>query len=164
MSKLISMIDVISSDPTAMSAMLFIWSIILGIVIALFISFYNRKVIGSFFRAIVQTEALDEETAKTLDELKQKENDAVISKLERPGTYRNIVTIINPDGTEVDKDSKIAITEETKFYIPEEQLTHVRLQWGESNENLLVLIGGVVGILILGVLLTIVVLSSINIG
>lgn len=162
MSKIIEMIDVISSDPNVISAMLFIWSIILGIIIALFISFYNRKVIGSFFRALVQAEATEHENAKTLDEVKQRENDAVITKLERSGAYRDIVTIINPDGTEADKVSKITITEETKFYISEEQITHVRHQWGEKNENLLVLIGGIVGMVILGILLTVIVVSGLG--
>ena len=162
MSKLLEMIDVISSDPDVIASMLFIWSIILGVIIALFISFYNRKVIGSFFRALVQAEALDPESAKTLDDIKQCENDAVIHKLERSTMYRDVVTIVNADGTEADKTSKLQITNETKFYISEEQITHVRNQWGETNESLLVLIGGIVGMLILGILVSIIIISGIS--
>jgi hypothetical protein len=154
------MINVISSDPKVISAMLFIWSFILGIIISLFISFYNRKVIGSFFRAIIKADATDPESAKTLDEIGQKENDAVITKLERSASYRDIVAIVNPDGSEEDKICAITITEETRFYIPEDQITHVRNQWGEKNENLLVLIGGVAGMLILGIILTIIVIAG----
>ncbi|MBQ8403442.1 MAG: hypothetical protein IJX55_03330 [Clostridia bacterium] len=161
MSNFLEKLDIISSDPSVISAMLFIWSIILGVIIALFVSFYHRKVTGSFFRAFVKAGAIDEENAKTLAEVSQTENDAVIAKLERPGVYRSIVTVINPDGTEADPHSTITITEETKFYIPEEKLTQVRDQWGENNENLLVLIGGVLGMVILGVLLTIIVISGI---
>ena len=51
---------------------------------------------------------------------------------------------------------------ETKFYISEEQITHVRHQWGEKNENLLVLIGGIVGMVILGILLTVIVVSGLG--
>ncbi len=161
MSNFLEKLDVISSDPKVISAMLFIWSIILGVVIALFISFYYRKITGSFFRAFVKAGAIDEESAKTLAEVSQTENDTVIAKLEKPGMFRSIVTIINPDGTEADPHSTIKITEETKFYIPEEKLTQVRDQWGETNENVLVLIGGVVGMVILGILLTIIVISGI---
>ena len=52
-------------------------------------------------------------------------------------------------------------TEKTKFYIEEEHLTQVRSQWGETNENVFVLAAGVVGMIILGVLLTIVIVPSI---
>ncbi len=161
MSNFLEKLDIISSDPSVISAMLFIWSIILGVVIALFISFYHRKITGSFFRAFVRAEAIDEESAKTLAEVSQTENDSVIAKLEKPGMYRSIVTVINPDGTEADPHSTVTITEETKFYIPEEKLTQVRDQWGETNENLLVLIGGILGMVILGIILTIIVISGI---
>ncbi len=155
------MIDVISSDPDVIAAMLFIWSVILGITIALFISFYHRKVVGSFFRALVKAEAFDADSAVTLDQINQGDNDGVVYKLESSHIYRDIVTIINPDGTEANKQEKTVITEETKFYIPEEQIARIRSQWGESNENLLVLVGGVVGIIILGILLTVVAVSGI---
>ena len=156
MSNFIEMLDVISSNPDVLSLVLTIWSIILGIILALFISFYNRKVIGSFFRALVAAEAFDEEEAKTLGELNQLENDAVVRKLENSAMYRDIVTIIGENGEEEPKHGKITITSETKFYIPEDNCTQVRNKWGETNENVLVLIGGVIGMIILGVLLTIV--------
>ena len=115
----------------------------------------------SFFRAFIKAGAEDPESAKTLADVSQTENDAVISKLERPGLYRNIVTVINPDGTEADPNAKINITEETKFYISEEKHTQIRDQWGENNENLIVLIGGILGMAILGVLLTVIIISGI---
>ena len=65
MSKLLEMLDVIRTDPDVASATLVIWSVILGIIIALLFSFYNRRVLGSFFRALVRTGSQDEESAKT---------------------------------------------------------------------------------------------------
>jgi len=162
MSNFIEMLDVISNNPDVLSMVLFIWSIILGIVIALFVSFYNRKVIGSFFRALVASEAFDEENAKTLDEIHQRENDAVIRKLENSSMYRDIVTIIGENGEEEPKHGKIIITEDTKFYISEEHRTQVRNQWGETSENVLVLIAGVIGMIILGVLLTVILVSGMS--
>ncbi|MBQ9746446.1 MAG: hypothetical protein IJW21_06450 [Clostridia bacterium] len=160
MSNFIEILDVISNNPDVMSVLLFIWSIILGIIIALFISFYNRKVIGSFFRALVANEAFDEESAKTLDEIHQRENDSVISKLEKNGMYRDIVTIIDENGEEAPRSGRIVITADTKFYISEERRNQVRNQWGETNENVLVLIAGVVGMVILGLLLTVIFVSG----
>ena len=160
MSNFIEMLDVISNNPDVLSMVLFIWSIILGIVIALFVSFYQRRVIGSFFRALVACEAFDEENAKTLDEINQRENDAVIRKLERSSMYRDIVTIIGENGEEEPKHGNIIITEDTKFYISEEHCTQVRNQWGESNENVFVLVAGVIGMVILGVLLTVILVSG----
>ena len=160
MSNFIELLDVISNNPDVFSVVLIIWSLILGIVLALFISFYNRKVIGSFFRALVSHEAFGEDSAKNLDEIGQRENDAVLRKLEGASMYRDIVTIINEDGEEEPKHGKIIITTDSKFYIPEENLTKVRNQWGETNENVLVLIAGVIGMIILGVLLTVILVSG----
>ena len=162
MSNFIEMLDVISSNPDVFSMVLIIWSLILGIVLALFISFYNRKVIGSFFRALVSHEAFDVETAKTVDEIGQRENDAAIRKLENSAMYRDTVTILNEEGEEESKHGKIIITSDTKFYIPEENLTKTRNQWGETNENVLVLITGVIGMIILGVLLTVILVSGMS--
>ena len=161
MSNFIQILDVISNNPDVLSAMLTIWSLILGIILALFISFYNRKVSGSFFRALVASEAFDSESAKTLDELNQRENDSVIRKLEKSSMFRDMVTIINEEGEEEPRHSRIVITEKTKFYISEDHLSKVRNQWGETSENSLVLVAGVIGMIILGVLLTVVFIPGI---
>jgi uncharacterized membrane protein YraQ (UPF0718 family) len=154
MSNFIKILDVLSANPDVLSVVLTVWSLILGIIIALFVSFYNRKVSGSFFRALVANEAFDGENAKTLDELHQRENDAVIRKLENSSMFRDVVTIIGEEGEEEPKHGKIVITETTKLYIAEEHLTQVRNQWGETSENAIVLVAGVIGMIILGVLLT----------
>ena len=160
MSNFIEILDVISNNPDVLSILLTIWSLILGIIIALFVSFYNRKVSGSFFRALVANKAFDEENAKTLDELHQRENDAVIRKLEISSMYRDIVNIIGEEGEEEPKHGRIVITEKTKFYIDEENCTQIRNRFGEGNESVLVLVAGVIGMIILGVLLTIVLIPG----
>ena len=75
--------------------------------------------------------------------------------------YRDIVTVIGENGEEEPKHGKIIITENTKFYIPEENCTQVRNRFGETSENVLVLIAGVIGMIILGVLLTIILVPGI---
>ena len=162
MSNFIEILDVISNNPDVLSMVLSIWSLILGIIIALFVSFYNRKVSGSFFRALVANKAFDEENAKTLDELHQRENDAVIHKLETSSMYRDIVTIIGEEGEEEPKHGKIIITEKTKFYTDENNCAQIRNRFGEGNENILILIAGVIGMIILGVLLMIVLVPGLS--
>ncbi|MBE6653959.1 MAG: hypothetical protein E7608_00720 [Ruminococcaceae bacterium] len=157
MSKLLELLDVIRTDPDVASATLVIWSIILGIIIALLVSFYNRRVLGSFFRALIKAGAQDAESAKTLAEINQTENDAIIKKLRR-GQYTDVVTIVNE--SEETKDN-VVINENTKFYLEESKFARVRDQWGESDENIWVLIGGIVGIVILGVLVTVLVSTTI---
>ncbi|MBO5024367.1 MAG: hypothetical protein J6D11_08720 [Clostridia bacterium] len=157
MSKLLELLDVIRTDPDVASATLVIWSIILGIIIALLFSFYNRRVLGSFFRALIREGAEGEESAKTLSEINQTENDAIIKKL-RHGQYTDVVTVISENK---DANGNPVIDENTKFYLEESKFPRVRDQWGENDENIWVLIGGIVGIVILGVLVTVLVSTTI---
>jgi hypothetical protein len=74
--------------------------------------------------------------------------------------YRDIVNIIGEEGEEEPKHGRIDITEKTKFYIDEENCTQIRNRFGEGNESVLVLVAGVIGMIILGVLLTIVLIPG----
>lgn len=155
MSKLLELLDSVSTNPTVISITLVIWSIVLGIIIALSITFYQKRVIGSFFRALIKENAVDAESAKNIREISQTENDAVISKLKRSSSFRKMVTIVNENGSDT-------VDENTKFYLSEAQLIRVRDQWGEKKENVGVLIGGIVGTIILGILVTIVIVLNLK--
>ena len=155
MSKLLELLDSVSTNPTVISITLVIWSIVLGIIIALSITFYQKRVIGSFFRALIKENAVDAESAKNIHEISQTENDAVISKLKRSSSFKKMVTIVNENGSDT-------VDENTKFYLSESQLIRVRDQWGEKKENVGVLIGGIVGTIILGILVTIVIVLNLK--
>ncbi len=155
MSKLLELLDSVSTNPTVISITLVIWSIVLGIIIALSITFYQKRVIGSFFRALIKENAVDAESAKNIHEISQTENDAVISKLKRSSSFKKMVTIVNENGSDT-------VDENTKFYLSEDQLIRVRDQWGEKKENVGVLIGGIVGTIILGILVTIVIVLNLK--
>ena len=155
MSKLLELLDSVSTNPTVISITLVIWSIVLGIIIALSITFYQKRVIGSFFRALIKENAVDAESAKNIHEISQTENDAVISKLKRSSSFKKMVTIVNENGSDT-------VDENTKFYLSENQLIRVRDQWGEKKENVGVLIGGIVGTIILGILGTIVIVLNLK--
>ena len=66
-----------------------------------------------------------------------------------------MVTAVNENGTDT-------VDENTKFYLSEAQLIRVRDQWGEKKENVGVLIGGIVGTIILGILVTIVIVLNLK--
>ena len=66
-----------------------------------------------------------------------------------------MVTIVNENGSDT-------VDENTKFYLSEDQLIRVRDQWGEKKENVGVLIGGIVGTIILGILVTIVIVLNLK--
>ena len=155
MSKLLELLDSVSTNPTVISITLVIWSIVLGIIIALSITFYQKRVIGSFFRALIKENAVDAESAKNIHEISQTENDAVISKLKRSSSFKKMVTIVNENGSDT-------VDENTKFYLSEDQLIRVRDQGGEKKENVGVLIGGIVGTIILGILVTIVIVLNLK--
>lgn len=155
MSKLLELLDSVSTNPTVISITLVIWSIVLGIIIALSITFYQKRVIGSFFRALIKENAVDAESAKNIHEISQTENDAVISKLKRSSSFKKMVTIVNENGSDT-------VDENTKFYLSEDQLIRVRDQWGEKKENVGVLIGGIVETIILGILVTIVIVLNLK--
>ena len=155
MSKLLELLDSVSTNPTVISITLVIWSIVLGIIIALSITFYQKRVIGSFFRALIKENAVDAESAKNIHEISQTENDAAISKLKRSSSFRKMLTIVNENGSDT-------VDENTKFYLSEDQLIRVRDQWGEKKENVGVLIGGIVGTIILGILVTIVIVLNLK--
>lgn len=155
MSKLLELLDSVSTNPTVISITLVIWSIVLGIIIALSITFYQKRVIGSFFRALIKENTVDAESAKNIHEISQTENDAVISKLKRSSSFKKMVTIVNENGSDT-------VDENTKFYLSEDQLIRVRDQWGEKKENVGVLIGGIVGTIILGILVTIVIVLNLK--
>lgn len=127
MSKLLELLDSVSTNPTVISITLVIWSIVLGIIIALSITFYQKRVIGSFFRALIKENAVDAESAKNIHEISQTENDAVISKLKRSSSFKKMVTIVNENGSDT-------VDENTKFYLSEDQLIRVRDQWGEKRK------------------------------
>ncbi len=147
MAHLAELLEASTNKTTLISITLVIWSVVLGIIIAQFIMFYNRRIIGSFFRALIREEAFDEESAKSIFEIGQTANDAVIAKLKRSRSFRTLVTSL--DGDEIPNEN-------TKFYITEEQRTRIRDQWGERSESVGVLIGGIVGMIVFGFLVTIV--------
>lgn len=151
MSDFIEKLDFYRTDSDALISIQFIvMAIAFGLIIAFIAVYYQRRVIGSFVRAIRNAEAIDEESAKTLAELGQEDNVSVIAKLKKSSSLRSLVTIC---GTETNENGKIIIDESTRFYIAKEKEERSRKQFGDNQDSLTPIIIGSI-ILIIAVVLS----------
>ena len=81
-------VDILRLDNTVSTGIKFIiWPFILGFILAFFILFYRRRVIGSFVRAIRNAGAVDEASAKTLAEIGQENNSSATSALKKSASF-----------------------------------------------------------------------------
>ena len=103
-----------------------------GLVIASFVMFYNKNVLGALIRRLDEACALSPESAKTLDELGFSKNIFVKLSLKRGNTLRKLVAIAPAEG-EASEDGRdltlfLASVEGRKysvdterFYLPEKK-------------------------------------------
>ncbi len=146
--KIIASFDIAKGAATLQTRIiLFIWMILFGFMISWVIIFYNRRVVGSFVRSILTSEAKDLETGKTLAELNQENNVSAVEKYSKSSALQGVV---HSNAEVVDPEKKLLkIDENTKFYIPEEQQRRAsRMYDGVGNSGWMVLIGIIVALLI----------------
>ena len=150
MSDFIEKIDFFRTDSEALISVQFIvMAIAFGLIIAFIAVYYQRRVIGSFVRAIRNAEAIDEESAKTLAEIGQEDNVSAIAKLKKSTSMRSLITICSAETAE---NGKIIIDENCRFYIAKEKEERARKQFGDSEDSLIPIIIGSVVLLIIVVL------------
>ena len=145
MSDFIDKLDFYRTDSNALVSIQFIvMALAFGLIIAFIAVYYQRRVIGSFVRAIRNAEANDEESAKTLAELGQENNVSAIAKLKKSSSLRSLITICNADAS----TDTLVIDENTRFYIAKEKEERSRKQFGDNPDSLLPIIIGSVVLLI----------------
>ena len=129
--------------------LLFLWMILFGFIIAWVMIYYNRRIVGSFVRAVLDSEAKDVENGKTVEELGQKDN---VSALERYARSSALQGVVFSDATVVDSERHLLkIDLNTKFYIPEDQQRRARRMYdGFGNSGWMILLG-VVAALVIGI-------------
>lgn len=150
MQDFIDKLDFYRTDSDALVSIQFIvMGLAFGLIIAFIAVYYQRRVIGSFVRAIRNAEAVDEESAKTLAELGQENNVSAISKLKKSTSLRNLITICDMQTTE---KGAIIIDDNTRFYIAKEKEERSRKQFGDSEDSLLPIILGSLAMIIVVVL------------
>ncbi len=150
MKDFIDKLDFFRTDSDAMVSIQFIiMALAFGLIIAFIAVYYQRRVIGSFVRAIRSAEAIDEESAKTLAELGQENNVSAIAKLKKSASLRNLVTICD---MKTETNGKIIIDDSTRVYIAKEKEERSRKQFGDNEDSLIPIILGSLALLVVVVL------------
>ncbi|MFA6947360.1 MAG: hypothetical protein WCQ72_00085 [Eubacteriales bacterium] len=109
-----------------MTLELVIWSLFVGVVIGAVATVYIKRILGSFVRRLLESEATAPECAKTLDEAGLSRNfiirGAVTGAL-RGGKYHGVVQLA-PQFSAESSDGRIKARDITqmKFYIPQERV------------------------------------------
>ena len=150
MPKILDYIDALRLDNTVSTGIQFIiWPLIFGLILAFFVIYYRRRVIGAFVRAIREAGASDEESAKTLAEIGQEDNSSAISALKKSASLRRLVTICpGEEGAE----EELVINEKTRFYIGKDAETRSRVQSGDKEEPLWPVILGSAALILFGII------------
>ncbi len=150
MSKILDYIDALRLDNTVSTGIQFIiWPLIFGLILAFFVIYYRRRVIGAFVRAIREAGASDEESAKTLAEIGQEDNSSAISALKKSSSLRRLVTIC--PGEEASEED-LVINEKTRFYIATDAETRSRVQYGDKEEPLWPILLGSAALILFGII------------
>ena len=150
MKDFIDKLDFFRTDSDAMVSIQFIiMALAFGLIIAFIAVYYQRRVIGSFVRAIRSAEAIDKESAKTLAELGQENNVSAIAKLKKSASLRNLVTICD---MKTETNGKIIIDDSTRVYIAKEKEERSRKQFGDNEDSLIPIILGSLALLVVVVL------------
>lgn len=147
MSDFIEKLDFYRTDSEALVSLQFVvMAIAFGLIIAFIAVYYQRRVIGSFVRAIRQAEAIDEESAKTLAELGQENNVSAIAKLKKSPSLRALISVCDAETTE---KGALIIDESTRFYIAKEQEERARKQFGDRQDSLIpIIIGSIILVIV----------------
>ena len=99
-----------------------------GLVIASFVMFYNKNVLGALIRRLDEVGALDAESAKTLDELGLSKNIFIKLSLKRGNTLRKLVAIAPAEGEACERDLTLFLAsvegikysvDTERFYLPQ---------------------------------------------
>ena len=110
-----------------------IWTICIGVCIALIISHFYKKIAGPFVRTLIAYEHFDEDSAVTLDELKM--NKRFLRLMLRSKTL--ILSHVSVVGGEIprDENGKLDIAS-AKFYIEKDKCDKAKCTFSETGRFL----------------------------
>ncbi len=165
-----------------------VWSMFLGVMIGSFLIFFNKKVLGSFVRALIEAQAFSPETAKTLAETGFTKNFFVRTALRSRGTYRKIIQSASvaaspleippaplpPAGENIQQDSdesdkkkkkkqyqrKIIDISEMKFFIPDNMTARADSIYSDKGNSWIILLM-TIGLFVLVSILSIIIVPLI---
>lgn len=125
---------------------LIIWAIYIGFMLAMILSYYQKKVIGSFVRSVIAQGAIDAENARSLEELGYHNKPLIRRELSKYSALRKMVWEIDDnyrigeDGTPYCAREKALDINLGKFYIPEERRIQAQLRYDDKGTDIFALI------------------------
>lgn len=125
---------------------LVIWCMYIGLMLATVFMYYQKKVIGSFVRALLKAGANDAQNAKTLTDLGFAKNAPVRSALRGSGALRKLVWETDDNYVENEAGVKISAREKPmdvntgRFYIPEDNRIRAELRYNDKGTDIFMLI------------------------
>ena len=123
-----------------------IWAIILGVFIAVVITYINKKTVGKLVNKLLALPADSEENAVTLDELGFEKNGSLRYALRPSSTLSNI----------------IKHTEDGRYYIPEDQQYRAEIVYTQNRLSVMTLVISAVLLIVAGSALLNVLPSFVN--
>lgn len=142
----------ISRNGDSLSIPAILWALLFGIIISWFIIFFNRRVTGSFIRALIAAEAFAPETAKSPADLSVTLNSDILRSYKRSSSVRRIISAVFD---ETESNTRI-LDENTKFYISESNLTRAKALYANNGGSPWTLALGSVALIVLGIIITII--------
>lgn len=131
---------------TTSSMEMVIWCMFIGLMLAAISMFYQKKVIGSFVRALLSANASDQTTAKTLMDLGFARSYPVRSALRKGGALRKLVWETDDNFLENENGIKYSARQTpmdvntARFYISEENRIRAELRYSAKGSDVFMLI------------------------
>lgn len=125
------------------------WALIFGIILSFIIIYYNKRIIGAFIRALLNSGANDAERAKTVSELSASGYSSAVSRLRSSEAFRRVVTIVGYDGK-----GRPEINDSTKFYISENNRLKAIKMYDDKGTSVLAMVLGSVALIIVGFIIS----------
>lgn len=146
----ISMSKLLDLFSRANSTQIVVWAMFIGIVIGACSLYYNKRVIGSFVRALLQNGAADPSNARTLDELGFGNNYFVKNALRGGSVLRKMVWEADDNFTTDEKGNIFSARTKkmdintARFYIDESNRVKADLRYSTTGTDIITLLIGVV--------------------
>ena len=121
-----------------------LWSLFIGFLLGIGGTVYNKVILGSFVRALLDGGITSADKAMTLGELGHTNNIFVKFALRRGSTFRRILHTAD-DSHEA--DSRISL-DKARFYIPEENLVRAEKVYGKLGASIFSILVSILALLI----------------
>ena len=127
-----------------------VWALFIGFVIASFMIFYHKRIIGSFVRALLDRQAVSADSALSIYDLGFEKNGLVKNALRSDATLRRLVWEVDDnmqkreDGVIFSARTSTLDLNNAKFYIPSENKIRAELRYSAKGTDVFAIIIAVV--------------------